>query len=124
MQTAEERIAALEATIDELRAELKRVARRESMDRTLTCPACGGGKIVGVKMLFDESGSSLSPLRVIRRAGDWRKDAANVLQAYVCKQCCLVEWRVHGNEGLVADGEYVIDLVRADDAAPKDTTYR
>jgi hypothetical protein len=123
MATTDERIAALEATIDELRTEVKRLARRDSMERTRTCTSCGGGKIVGVKMIFDEARQDLQPLRLIRRHNDWQKDASNVLQAFVCTDCCLVEWRVHAANGLVPDGEYVVELFR-DDAKAKDAPYR
>ena len=121
--TTDERIAGLEATIDDLRAEVKRLARRESMDRTLTCPACGGGKIIGVKQIFDETSHSLIPLRLIRHADPENAHAA-ILQAYVCTNCCLVEWRVHSPEGLIPDGKNVLEFDRGAEAPPKDATYR
>jgi hypothetical protein len=121
--TTDERIAALEVTIDELRAEIKRLALRNSMERTLTCPACGGGRIIGVKQVFGYTSEMAYALRLIA-SDDWKKSGGNILQAYVCKNCCLIEWRTHTADGLVADGKLVIEFDRATEAPPKDATYR
>src|SRR5512143_1817649 len=105
MATTDDRIAALEAMVADLRAELAKPRRLESMSKTLTCPACGGGHIIGVREVKEFTHGGLIPLALGNRATFWKSGLGDPLQAYVCTACRLVEWHVASLERLQPDGE-------------------
>ena len=125
MATAEERIAVLEAMVQELRAQLERPPRRDSMSQTLTCPCCGGGTILRVSEVMESKEARLVPFALGRAPGFWRASRGDKLQVFVCKECRFVEWHVEGIDHLVPNGTSVIELNRPADAAPPpDAPYR
>ena len=122
----EERIAVLEALVAELRAHVERPPRRDSMSKTLTCPICGGGSILGVREIKEHShAGQLVPLAIGNQASFWSSKKGAPLQAYLCKSCLFVEWHVTSIDTLVVDGNNVVALERPVEAAPPpDAPYR
>jgi hypothetical protein len=126
MATLEERIAVLEAMVVELRTQLERPPRRDSMSKTLTCPCCGGGSVLHVREVKEhKDGGSLVPLAIGNRASFWTSAAGAPLQAYICKACRFVEWHVASIHNLEVDGETVREMTRPEEPAPApDAPYR
>jgi hypothetical protein len=124
--TTDERIAALEAKIDVLQATIAKLGQRDSMHKTLTCPACGNGRVLAVKQINEQSGGDTgAPLTL----GSYRRwfdgPEGDPLYAYVCTACRLVEWHVYSLVHLAPDGETVRELWRpAEGAAPSNAPYR
>jgi hypothetical protein len=118
--SVEARIAALETQVAELSrlvAEQRdALAERKiwhSMARTLSCPSCGGGSIIAVRQLRLPG---LVDLTLSPPASLWKGyQAGDPLVVYVCKECKLVEWRVHTLDHLVPDGKNVFEMRRPDD---------
>lgn len=124
MATTDERIASLEVIIAELRAQLDRPPRRDSMRQTLTCPCCGGGRILGVKQVKEYTHGGLTPLALGNKTTWFADGSGDPLQAYVCRGCRYVEWHVASLDKLVPDGENVIEMVRPEQPLPQDAPYR
>jgi hypothetical protein len=124
MTPVEDRIAALEATVADLRAQLEGPRRRDSMRNTLTCPCCGGGRIIGVAEILESKQGGLVPLAIGNEPGFWRAKRGVPLQAYICRSCLYVEWHIASLEQLVPDGKTIIEMNRPDEQSPHDTPYR
>jgi hypothetical protein len=125
MATVDERIAVLEAMVAELRTQLEKPPRRDSMSKTLTCPCCGGGSLIGIREIKEHTHGGLVPLAVGNQAGFWTSKPGAPLQALICRSCLLVEWHVKSIGNLVIDGENVIALDRPEEPAPpSDALYR
>jgi hypothetical protein len=121
----EDRIAVLEQLVTELRAHAERPPRRDSMSKTLTCPICGGGSILGVREIKEHTHGGLVPLAIGNRSGFWTSKTGAPLQAYICKSCLLVEWHLASIDNLVVDGENVIAFERqAEPSPPSLAPYR
>jgi hypothetical protein len=121
----EDRIAVLEQLVADLRAELARPPRRDSMKQTFTCPCCGGGAFFGIKQVDEYTDSGMVPLSLGNRGIGWRgAKLGDPLQAYVCKNCHFVEWHVASFEHLKPDGEKILEFTRPDDATPSRDPYR
>jgi hypothetical protein len=120
-----DRIAALEATVAELRALLDaaRPRHRDSMRRTLCCPACGERAILHVPNVHERShaGAAVAFRLGIYRSF-WGAMGGVKVDAYVCEACRLVEW--YTVEPLVVDGEHVKRLEVAPDGERLDEPYR
>lgn len=124
MATTDDRIAALEVMVAELRAQLAKPPRLESMSKTLTCPACGGGHILGVKQVNDSNGMGLVPLALGTKSKWTGPEIGDPLQAYVCVACRLVEWHVASLEHLKPDGNTILEFVRPTEVVPESGPYR
>jgi len=124
MATTDDRIAALEAMVADLRAQLERRPRRDSMSKTLTCPCCGGGALLGIRRIDERVDSGLVPLAIGNRPGFWSSKSGAPLQAYICRSCRLVEWHVASLDALEPDGEIIIEIDRPVEGAPDAGPYR
>ena len=126
MATLEERIAVLEAMVQELRAQLEKPPRRDSLAKTYTCPCCGSGSFLGVREIGEYAHSQMVPMSLGNQGvGFWGPKLGDPLQAFVCKSCRYVEWRLARLEKLVADGKNVIELERPVEPPPEgDAPYR
>lgn len=125
MASVEDRIAVLEALVGELRAQLERPPRRDSMSKTLTCPCCGGGSFIGLREIKEHTHGGLVPLAIGNKATFWTSKQGAPLQAYICKACKLVEFHVALIEQLVPDGKMIIEIERPADPDPApDAPYR
>jgi hypothetical protein len=124
--TLEERISVLETLVAELRAELQRPHRRDSIAKTRTCPCCGSGESLGVCDVKESGHDGLVPFAIGKeRRSFFQLEPGAPLQAYVCKQCRYVEWQVVSTERLVPDNATIFELKRPDaEAAPSDAPYR
>ena len=121
----EDRIAVLEQLVADLRTQLARPPRRDSMSKTLTCPICGGGSILGVREIKEQTYGGLVPLAIGNRSGFLRSKPGAPLQAFVCKSCMFVEWHVASIDNLVVDGEDVVAFERpVEEPPPPDAPYR
>jgi len=122
---AEDRIAVLETLVAELRAQLERPRRRDSMKQTYTCPCCGGGSFLGIRQIGEYSHSSMVPLSLGNKGvGFFGPKLGDPLQAYVCKGCRFVEWHVASLEHLTPDGENILEFRRPTESTPNDAPYR
>ena len=125
MATLEERVAVLETMVQELRAQLEKPPRRDSLAKTYTCPCCGGGRILGVRKIEEHTHGGLVPLAIGNRATFWSSKPGAPLQAYICMACRYVEWHVASIDNLVVDTTNVVELVRPEEPEPEgDAPYR
>jgi len=125
MPTTDERIAAMEAKIDDLQAQIAKLGQRGSMHQTFTCPACGNGNILAVNQVKSPSGMGGTPLALKSYRRWFEGPEGDPLYVYVCTACRLVEWHVHSLVHLAPDGETVVELTRTNEqAAPKGSPYR
>jgi hypothetical protein len=120
----DDRVAVLEQLVADLRAHLDRAPRRDSMSKTLTCPSCGGGSILGIKEVKEHTHGGLVPLALGNKAGFWSSKPGAPLQAYICRACLLVEWHISSIENLTPDGDNVVDLTRPEEPLPQGAPYR
>ena len=123
MPRLEEQMAALQSVIDELRAKVEQLSRRDSMHGTLTCPSCGCGRILLVRAVHEHTGQGVAAL-TLGTSHSWAMLDGDPLHAYVCSECRLVEWRVSSLEHLVPDGENVKLLQRPPSAVETISPYR
>src|SRR3954471_19085592 len=107
--SVEDRIAVLEALVADLRANAERPPRRDSMGKTLTCPACGGGSLLGVRVIKEYTHGGLTTFAIGNKETFWSTEHGAPLQAYVCKACWLVEFHVTSLHALVPDGKMIIE---------------
>lgn len=124
MSTVDDRIAALEAMVADLRAQLESPPRRDSMSKTLTCPCCGGGALLGVRWIQERTDRGLVPLAIGNKPGFWGSKTGAPLQAYVCRSCRFVEWHVASLEELAPDGESIFEINRPAEDVPDAGPYR
>jgi hypothetical protein len=121
----DDRVAVLEQLVADLRAQLDRTPRRDSMMKTFTCPCCGGGSFLGLKVVHEYAYNGPVPLSLGNQGMGWRgPKLGDPLQAYVCKQCRFVEWHVATFDKLVADGENIIEFERPEEPTPPGAPYR
>lgn len=123
------RIAALEALVGELHAELARVRtmQRRSMRETYRCSSCGGTTILHFRHVQDMAHNGMVDLALQKEYSAWfgMKHSAGALEAFACRGCRLVEWHAISLDGVVADGRTVVELDGAQDArASDDVPYR
>jgi hypothetical protein len=123
MPSLEEQLAAQQMIIDELRAQVERLSRRESMHGTLTCPSCGCGRIFKITSINEYSGQGIAPLS-LGTSRTWAMIDGDPLHAYVCTYCHLVEWHVSSLEHIVPDGGHVQLLERPPSASESASPYR
>jgi hypothetical protein len=125
MATAEERIATLEARVDELASHVTSM-RRDSMHKTLTCPACGCGTIFLLRQVQEYVKSGDDQMVVPLALGSTSDlGPGDPLCAYVCRDCRLVEFHTQTLARLFIDRENVDILQREPPATtPSDTPYR
>lgn len=117
----EERIARLEATVQELDRRLAALtqsleARREpgdSMRAQVRCPSCGGRRIVRAKRVADRDGGRQTPMAVSIR-GLFFPEAHGIFACDVCAACGLVEWHVEDPAAIDMDHED-IEVIEVDD---------
>jgi hypothetical protein len=122
------RIAALETTVAELRDELERLrAPRRSMRETYRCSSCGGTKVLHFAHVKDLAHNGMVDLALQKYYSSFwgLKASAGALEAFVCRNCRLVEWHAISLRDVQVDGVDVIELDGADVERPMDPTpYR
>lgn len=120
MAKIEDRVVALELAVAELRAELDAARTRiRTMRQTLQCPSCGGRRILHFLRIHESNDQGLTPLSLTTRfSGWWGVQAGDPLEAFVCKQCGLLEWHASGLENVKPDGVHVVELGHDEDAPP------
>lgn len=120
MAKIEDRLMALELAVSELRAELDAARTRiRTMRQTLTCPSCGGRRILHFRYINESNALGLTPLSLTTQYSGWRGVLpGDPLEAFICKQCGLLEWHASGLENIEPDGEQVVELVHDEDAPP------
>jgi hypothetical protein len=108
------RIAALETAVSELRQELDllRKGRTRSMRETYRCPACGGAKILHFTRIKELSHGGMIDLALQKQWSTWWgvKLSAAPLEAFVCRNCRLVEWHAISVDEVEPDGNEVVEL--------------
>ena len=119
----EKRLAALEVTVDRLRAALDQ-PRARTMRAELRCPSCDGAVIYHFKQVPDDRGSSFrtSQLSLAKHYGFFGTEEIAALEAFACFGCGLVEWHVIGLAGLTPDGTTL--TVYRPETPPKTDPYR
>ena len=124
MATLDERVAALEATIADLQAELAAVSKRhtDTMARAFRCPACGCRRIVHFNRVTELGITGVQPFTLWHERFDKLAHADGV-EAFVCRDCRLIEWHVLGFDGVEINGRDVIEIDSSDPDAST-TPYR
>lgn len=120
----EDRVAVLEQLVADLRAQLERAPRRDSMSKTLTCPACGGGSFLNVRDIKEHTHGGLVTMAIGNQSGFFVSKKGAPLQAMICRSCLLVEWHVASIESLAVDGDKVVEVTRPEEPKPHDAPYR
>ncbi len=123
------RIAALETALIELReeVELLREGRTRLMRETHRCPACGGTKILHFTRIREIAHSGMVDLALQKFWSKWMgvKKTAAALEAFVCRNCRLVEWHAISLDDVQPDGSDVVELDGTAQDRPMDPTpYR
>ena len=108
------RIAALEATVGELRDELQRLrtTSRRAMRETYRCSSCGGTKVLHFAHVKDMAHNGMVDLALQKESSTWwgMKSSAGALEAFACRNCRLVEWHAISLDDVQVDGTDVIEL--------------
>jgi hypothetical protein len=108
------RIAVLEAMVAELRDQLARLLAtpRRAMRETYRCSACSGTKILHFARIKDMAHNGMVDLALQKQYSTWwgMKLSAGALEAFVCRNCRLVEWHAISLDDVQADGQEVIEL--------------
>ncbi len=108
------RLAALEATVAELKGELEQLRRtpRRSMRETYRCSACGGTQILHFAHLKDVAHNGMVDLSLQKQFSIWRglHHTGGSLEAFACRNCRLVEWHAISLADVSPDGIEVIEL--------------
>jgi len=121
----EDRIAVLEHLVAELRAQLERPPRRDSLMKTFTCPCCGGGSFFALRQIDEYTDSGMVPLSLGNQGIGWRgPKLGDPLQALVCKNCRFVEWHVASLDHLKPNGDTIVEVTRPDYTSPSGDPYR
>ncbi len=123
------RIAALEATVGELRDELERLRTtpRRSMRETFRCAACGGTKVLHFTHVKDVAHNGMVDFSLQKHFSTFwgLKAPGGALEAFACRNCRLVEWHAISLGDVHADGQDVIELDGSQTDQPMDPTpYR
>jgi hypothetical protein len=123
------RIAALEATVGELRDELHRLRTtpRRAMRETYRCSSCGGTKIIHFTRIKELAQDGMVDLALQKQYHTWWgiKLSAAPLEAFVCKNCRLVEWHAITLADVRPDGDEVAELDGSEGERSMDPTpYR
>jgi hypothetical protein len=122
------RIAALEATVSDLRDELQRMRTpRRSMRETYRCSACGGTKVLHFAHVKDLAHNGMIDLALQKEFSSFwgLKSSGGALEAFVCRNCRLVEWHAISLDDVRPDGTEVIELDGSAGEPPIDPTpYR
>lgn len=123
MQDAE-RIAALEAAVEELRSQLEAMRVGRTMRQTHRCPACGHGKVLHFQSVPDENTELgiLSLQKVVHFFSARGRPGA--LEAFVCRNCRIVEWHAVTLDDVSLDRTNVDELSVEDAPEPPDEPYR
>ena len=123
------RIAALEAAVVELRAEVARARRpmMRSMRVTHRCPSCNGGRLFHFRNIKDvaNDGAVLN-LSLQKDYSAWwgLKLSAGELEAYACQGCRLVEWHAATLDDVRPDGKEVVEIIAPVEPELADGPYR
>jgi len=124
----DDRIAALEAAVDDLRREVDRLKRTRgrSMRETHRCPACGGGRVLRFREIKDLAHAGTVDLSLQKEYSSWwgLRRSSGHLEAYACRACRLVEWHAATLDDIEVDGEIVVELVAEDAPVPETAPYR
>ena len=122
------RLEQLEATVDDLKRELERLRkeRRLPMRQTHRCSACGGTRLFHIKTVGEMSAAQAVPLSLQKEISTWwgLRKSLGILEVHVCRFCMLVEWHTASLDGVVADGETVVEIEGTADGEPETGPYR
>jgi len=123
--TLEERLARLEATVEDLTMRLghAKPGQVHSMAHTHRCPACGGTTLLHVRRLKESTHGGLVDLTLHKQHSFWSTTFQGALEAYACRTCRLVELHAVTLEDVVVDGDDVIEITAPPDPLP-DGVYR
>jgi hypothetical protein len=133
MENVDARLTALEVAISDLRTLVAQLENRladertriRTMRQTVQCHSCGGRRILHVRALNYVLDSGVLPLALQTRVSAWTgaKHSAP-LEAYVCRNCGLLECNATGLDALAPDGKEIVELVSDENAPPQDAPYR
>jgi hypothetical protein len=126
MEKVEARLAALELAVDELRKQLEHErARIRTMRMTHMCPACQGKRILRFRRINEAGGKGLVPLSLdTKHSTWWGTQEGHPLEAYVCRDCGLVEWQAPGVKHITPDARTIIELVYQEPSSGGGEPYR
>lgn len=110
----DERIAALEAAVAELRRQVDAMRTGRTMRQTHRCPACGCGRVLHFPTVADENGPQPATLSLQKVQHFFSRDRTGALEAFVCQRCLLVEWHAVTLEDVIVNGRDVVELVAED----------
>ncbi|MFT3695877.1 MAG: hypothetical protein QM831_22265 [Kofleriaceae bacterium] len=123
--TLDERIAILESTVVELRRQLDAATTgRTSMARTHRCGVCGGGHLLHVRRMQEQAHSGIENMALQLEHGFVFNHQHGLLEAWVCRSCCFVEWYAVSLNDVDIDGHNVVAVDAPNEAPPVDGAYR
>ena len=115
-QNANHRLAAAEATIDELRKELAELRAqladtRGRMHLTMRgqtrCPGCGGTAILHATQVLDRGESNTRMAMALLRPKWWSSKVQGQFELFACTGCGLVEWYARELDAIQPDGKTI-----------------
>ena len=133
MENVEARLAALEVTVDDLRAQLREAHARLDDERTkirtmrLThrCPSCHAGRILHFRRIPEVGDQGIVPLALnTKYSGWWGTQEGDPLEVFVCRACGLLEWHAPAVDKLEPDGTTIVELTYQEPAKPEGDPYR
>ena len=100
-------LARLRADLDNLRAQLATAPKRETMRRSLRCPACGCQRIAHAREILDRGDSDTRETMALYQPSWWSGRVVGELEAYACTACGLLEWYVKDPGALEEHDKYL-----------------
>ncbi|MBA3460631.1 MAG: hypothetical protein H0T46_11750 [Deltaproteobacteria bacterium] len=108
----EEKVKALEAALQQVRAELATAVLGvfKTMRAARRCPACGGGRLLHIPAAKELTKGRSTPLTVHHVEGFWGAKSYGPIEHFICRGCLLIESHAIDLDGVEPDGESVIAI--------------
>ncbi len=114
MQTLEGAVAALSQQLAAVQEQLAatRVSGFRSMRDSRRCPACGSGALLHVRRAKEAGDSNgLTDFSLAHGHTFWGTlQHKGTLEAFACRGCGIVEWRVIDVTEIIADGTNIVEI--------------
>ncbi|MFO0549607.1 MAG: hypothetical protein U0271_14535 [Polyangiaceae bacterium] len=118
----EARLAALAEEVAALRARGAAGGRASSLKRDVTCPACGGQRVLHAAEILDRGSSGRERLALMQPSA-WSERGVGEFEAYVCMACGFSELYIKNVHELPL-GDSRLRVIEGGGGAAGSTPYR